>query len=55
VVFIYGPILITQLYDPNTAIEGINYFADTLLLAGEMLALASATPHPFGDRPSHPI
>jgi hypothetical protein len=26
-------------------VEGINYFADTLLFAGAILALASATPH----------
>jgi uncharacterized membrane protein len=46
VVFIYGPILIAQMYDPSTdvKIEGINYFADTLLFAGAILALASATP-----------
>lgn len=46
VVFIYGPILIAQLISPSTAvqIEGINYFADTLLFAGAVLALASATP-----------
>jgi uncharacterized membrane protein len=46
VVFIYGPILIVQLSDPSTAVkvEGINYFADTLLFAGAILALASATP-----------
>ena len=46
VVFIYGPILIVQLADPSTAVkvEGINYFADTLLFAGAILALASATP-----------
>ena len=46
VVFIYGPILIVQLWNPSTAIkvEGINYFADTLLFAGAILALASATP-----------
>jgi hypothetical protein len=45
VVFIYGPILIVSLADPSTAIkvEGINYFADTLLFAGVILALASAT------------
>jgi len=48
VLFIYGPILIASLSDPSTAvkIEGINYFADTLLFAGAILALAnSATPH----------
>jgi len=46
VVFIYGPILIASLADPNTGvkIEGINYFADTLLFAGAVLAVASATP-----------
>ncbi len=46
VIFIYGPILIASLADPNTTIkvEGINYFADTLLFGGVILALASATP-----------
>ncbi|HWY22807.1 MAG TPA: hypothetical protein VNX26_16385 [Candidatus Acidoferrum sp.] len=48
VVFIYGPILIAALADPSTAVkvEGINYFADTLLFAGAILALASSTPPP---------
>jgi uncharacterized membrane protein len=47
VLFVYGPILIASLADPSTAVkvEGINYFADTLLFAGAILALASATPH----------
>ncbi|MGA8153767.1 MAG: hypothetical protein WB952_22650 [Terriglobales bacterium] len=46
VLFIYGPILMVSLADPSTAIkiEGINYFADTLLFAGAILALASAAP-----------
>jgi len=46
VLFIYGPILIVSMSDPSTAvkIEGINYFADTLLFAGAILALARATP-----------
>jgi hypothetical protein len=46
VLFIYGPILIAALADPSTAVkvEGINYFADTLLFAGAILALAGATP-----------
>jgi len=46
VVFIYGPILIVSLSDPSTSVkvEGINYFADTLLFAGAILALAGATP-----------
>jgi uncharacterized membrane protein len=46
VLVIYGPVLIVALRDPAAAvkIEGINYFADTLLFAGVILALASATP-----------
>ena len=46
VLFIYGPILIASLADPSTGVkvEGINYFADTLLYAGTILALASAMP-----------
>ena len=46
VVFIYGPILVTSLANPSTSvkIEGINYFFDTLLFAGAILALAGATP-----------
>jgi uncharacterized membrane protein len=46
VLFIYGPILIAALANPSTdvKVEGINYFADTLLFAGVILALARATP-----------
>jgi uncharacterized membrane protein len=46
VLFIYGPVLIASMADPSTAVkvEGINYFFDTLLFAGAILALASATP-----------
>jgi uncharacterized membrane protein len=46
VLFVYGPILIVQLSDPSTAVkvEGLNYFADTLLFAGAILALARAAP-----------
>jgi uncharacterized membrane protein len=46
VVFVYGPILIASLADPSTdvKVEGLNYFFDTLLFAGAILALASATP-----------
>ncbi len=46
VLFIYGPILIAALANPSTnvKVEGINYFADTLLFAGAVLAVASATP-----------
>jgi uncharacterized membrane protein len=46
VVFVYGPILIVSMSDPSIAVkvEGINYFFDTLLFAGAILALAGATP-----------
>jgi uncharacterized membrane protein len=46
VLVIYGPVLIVALSQAGTAVkvEGINYFADTLLFAGSILALASATP-----------
>jgi len=48
VLIIYGPVLLVALSQPGTAVkvEGINYFADTLLFAGVILALASATPRP---------
>ncbi len=57
VLVIYGPILIASLADPSTAvkIEGINYFADTLLFAGAILALASATPHTDQGAASQPV
>ena len=46
VLVIYGPVLIGALSQPGIGVEveGINYFADTLLFAGVILALASATP-----------
>jgi uncharacterized membrane protein len=46
VLIIYGPVLIVALSLPGTAVEveGINYFADTLLFAGAILALAKAAP-----------
>ena len=46
VVLVYGPILIAALADPSTdvKVEGLNYFFDTLLFGGAILALASATP-----------
>ncbi len=42
IVAIYGPVMIVALFDPSTAIkvEGLNYFADTLLFSGGILALA---------------
>lgn len=47
VVFIYGPILIVSLANPSTAvkIEGLDYFFDTMLFAGAILTIVSATPH----------
>ena len=44
ILVIYIPLMIGALSDPNIGveIEGINYFADTLLFAGVILAAASA-------------
>jgi len=44
VVVIYGPVLIGALADARAAVqvEGLNYFADTLLFGGVILSLASA-------------
>ena len=46
VLVIYGPVLIQGLSDPAIAVkvEGINYFADTLLFAAVILAVANAAP-----------
>ena len=51
VVVIYGPVLIAALSDPAVPVkvEGINYFADTLLFAGAILAVASSAP-PSGSK-----
>jgi uncharacterized membrane protein len=45
VVVIYGPVLIGALANPSTAVkvEGLNYFADTLLFGAVILSLARAT------------
>ncbi len=45
VVVIYGPVLIGALADPATGlkIEGLNYFADTVLFGGVILSLARAS------------
>src|ERR1700686_3251143 len=53
VLVIYGPVLIGALSqtDIGVQVEGINYFADTLLFAGVILALASATPRSDVGRP----
>jgi uncharacterized membrane protein len=42
---IYGPVLISSLSGPTTGVqvEGVNYFADTLLFIGVILSMASAT------------
>jgi len=44
VVIVYGPVMIGGLADPSTAlqVDGLNYFFDTLLFGGVILALASA-------------
>ena len=44
VVVIYGPVLIGALADPSSRaqVEGVNYFADTLLFGGAILSLAGA-------------
>ena len=44
VVAIYGPVLIGALADPSAGVqvEGVNYFADTLLFGGAILSLAGA-------------
>lgn len=46
VLVIYGPVLIAALSEPDTGsrVVGINYFADTLLFAGVVFALAKAAP-----------
>ena len=44
VLVIYGPVLIEALADPNIGVkvEGLSYFADTLLFGGVILSLARA-------------
>ena len=51
VIVIYAPVLAVALTDPSTAVkvEGINYFADTLLFAGVILALANAAHQSDGN------
>ncbi|MGC2696155.1 MAG: hypothetical protein WA738_10220 [Candidatus Angelobacter sp.] len=46
VLVIYGPVMIAALSQPVTEVkvEGINYFADTLLFAGVILVVAGAAP-----------
>jgi uncharacterized membrane protein len=49
---IYGPVLIGALSQPSVGgeVEGINYFADTLLFTGAILALATSTTSPVAER-----
>ena len=53
ILVIYVPVLIGALSSAATAaqVEGINYFADTLLFAGAVLAVASASPRSPEYRP----
>ena len=46
ILVIYGPVLVGALAEPEIGVrlQGINYFADTLLFAGVILTLAKATP-----------
>lgn len=48
VILIYLPVMIGALLNPSTdvKVEGLNYFFDTLLFGGEILALAVASPAP---------
>jgi len=43
---VYGPVLVLALFEPGTGVkvEAINYFADTLMFAGTIFALADASP-----------
>ncbi len=53
VLVIYVPVMITALAEPGIGVkvEGINYFADTLLFGGAILALASGvSPRPYAQR-----
>jgi uncharacterized membrane protein len=48
VVVIYGPVLVGALADPSpdVKVEGLNYFADTLLFGGVILSLARTSTGP---------
>jgi hypothetical protein len=47
VVGFYGPMLVGAMADPSTAakVEGLNYFADTLLFGATILTLAQIVRH----------
>ena len=58
VLVIYLPMLILALREPGIGarLEGINYFADTLLFAGTILAVANSSPKEgYGNRASHDV
>jgi uncharacterized membrane protein len=52
VVVVYGPVLFAALADPNTdvKVEGLNYFADTLLFGGVILSLSASARPPESNR-----
>jgi len=52
VLVIYSPVLVGALSDTGLGaqLEGVNYFADTLLFAGAVLALANASQRTTGPR-----
>ena len=52
VIVMYGPVLVLALVAPETGtqLEGVNYFADTLLFGGTVIALAKGSPAPGGAR-----
>ena len=57
IVIIYVPVMISALLDPaiGVKVEGINYFADTLLFTGAILALASAAPRSEAASIAHAV
>ena len=57
ILVIYIPVMIGALSQPNIGVkvEGINYFADTLLFAGVILAAASAAPRSRTEPPASKI
>ncbi|MEO7454950.1 MAG: hypothetical protein ABIY52_01715, partial [Gemmatimonadaceae bacterium] len=53
ILFLYGPIMISALTSPalGDQLVGVNYFADTLLFAGAVLALAGVASREASARP----
>ena len=54
---IYVPVMIVALSTPGTGVklEGVNYFADTLLFVGAILAVAHAAPRSIDSPESRPV